>query len=100
MSYLRQYSKFDKNQRPIQIGDVILVSSENVKELEWPLAKVIELYLSKDGNVRLVKVKMKDGEFLRSVLRLIPPEVTHERSIEHYLQFKTQYFLNMLFNER
>ncbi|GFY53957.1 hypothetical protein TNIN_317911 [Trichonephila inaurata madagascariensis] len=38
----------------------------------------MELYPSKDGSIRLVKVKMKSGEFLRPVLRLIPLEVTQK----------------------
>ncbi|GFS45503.1 uncharacterized protein TNIN_382121, partial [Trichonephila inaurata madagascariensis] len=78
LGHLRQSSKFDKNQKPLQIGDIVLVSSDNTKRIEWPLAKVMELYPSKDGSIRLVKVKMKSGEFLRPVLRLIPLEVTQK----------------------
>ncbi|GFY69119.1 integrase catalytic domain-containing protein, partial [Trichonephila inaurata madagascariensis] len=77
LGHLRQSSKFDKNQKPLQIGDIVLVSSDNTKRIEWPLAKVME-YPSKDGSIRLVKVKMKSGEFLRPVLRLIPLEVTQK----------------------
>ncbi|XP_035214248.1 uncharacterized protein LOC118188025 [Stegodyphus dumicola] len=71
---LRQSLKSHKNQKPIQIGDIVLVSSDNVKKIEWPLARVA--MVSKDGQVRLVKIKMKNGEFLRPVFRLIPHEVT------------------------
>ncbi|GFS51650.1 integrase catalytic domain-containing protein [Trichonephila inaurata madagascariensis] len=78
LGHLRQSSKFDENQKPLQIGDIVLVSSDNTKRIEWPLAKVMELYPSKDGSIRLVKVKMKSGEFLRPVLRLIPLEVTQK----------------------
>ncbi|GFY51333.1 transposon Tf2-9 polyprotein [Trichonephila inaurata madagascariensis] len=69
LGHLRQSSKFDKNQKPLQIGDIVLVSSVNTKRIEGPLAKVMELYPSKDGSIRLVKVKMKSGEFLRPVPR-------------------------------
>ncbi|GFY39155.1 integrase catalytic domain-containing protein [Trichonephila inaurata madagascariensis] len=55
LGHLRQSSKFDKNQKPLQIGDIVLVSSDNTKRIEWPLAKVMELYPSKDGSIRLVK---------------------------------------------
>ncbi|GFY65942.1 integrase catalytic domain-containing protein [Trichonephila inaurata madagascariensis] len=78
LGHLRQSSKFDKNQKPLQIGDIVLVSSDNTKRIEWPLAKVMELYPSKDGSIRLVKVKMKSGEFLPPVLRLIPLQVTQK----------------------
>ncbi|GFS65018.1 uncharacterized protein TNIN_5631 [Trichonephila inaurata madagascariensis] len=50
LGHLRQSSKFDENQKHLQI----------------------------DGSIRLVKVKMKSGEFLRPVLRLIPLEVTQK----------------------
>ncbi|GFY69768.1 integrase catalytic domain-containing protein [Trichonephila inaurata madagascariensis] len=75
LGHLRLSSKFDKNQKPLQIGDIV-VSSDNTKRIEWPLAKVMELYPSKDGSIRLVKVKMKSGKFLRPVLLLIPLKVT------------------------
>ncbi|XP_035206409.1 uncharacterized protein LOC118181389, partial [Stegodyphus dumicola] len=73
---LRQSSKSHENQKRIQIGDIVLVSSDNVKKIEWALARVVELYRSKDGQVRIVKIKLKNREFLRPVLRLIPLEVT------------------------
>ncbi|GFT20091.1 integrase catalytic domain-containing protein [Nephila pilipes] len=64
----------------LEIGDVVFISSDNTKRLDWPLGKVIELFSSPDGNIRLVKLKTKNGEVLRPVLRLYPLEVSkHER---------------------
>ncbi|GFS60921.1 hypothetical protein TNIN_71591 [Trichonephila inaurata madagascariensis] len=54
------------------------ISSDNTKRIEWPLAAVMELYPSKDGSIRTGKSKMKSGEFLRPVIRLIPLEVTQK----------------------
>ncbi|GFY60050.1 DUF5641 domain-containing protein [Trichonephila inaurata madagascariensis] len=68
----------DKRLKAIQCYVDPNVSRDNTKRIEWPLAKVMELYPSKDGSIRLVKVKMKSGEFLRPVLRLIPLEVTQK----------------------
>ena len=71
-------SKFTKIKQPIQIRDIALVSSDNVKKIEWPFTKVIELCPSKDGHIRLIKQKMKGCEFFHPVLTLIPLEVIHD----------------------
>ncbi|GFQ64057.1 DUF1758 domain-containing protein [Trichonephila clavata] len=65
IEYLRQSSKHKKEKSQVQVGDIVFVSSDNHKKIDWPLARVIQLFPSKDGDVRLTKVKMKNGEFLR-----------------------------------
>ncbi|GFR05620.1 hypothetical protein TNCT_679371 [Trichonephila clavata] len=62
----------------VQVGDIVFVSSDNLKKIDWPLARVIQLFPAKDGDVRLTKVKMKNGEFLRPIDRLIPLELSIE----------------------
>ncbi|GFT11164.1 integrase catalytic domain-containing protein [Nephila pilipes] len=80
LGQLRQYEKIMRNSKALVIGDVVLISSDNTKRLDWSLGKVIELFTLQDGNIRLVKLKTKNGEVLRRVLRLYPLEVTeHER---------------------
>ncbi|GFS86869.1 integrase catalytic domain-containing protein [Nephila pilipes] len=80
LGQLRQYEKKMRSSKPLKIGDVILISSDNTKRLDWPLEKVIELFTSPDGNIRLVKLKTKNGKVLLPVLRLYPLEVCeHER---------------------
>ncbi|GFQ67115.1 DUF5641 domain-containing protein [Trichonephila clavata] len=78
LGYLRQSSKHKKENSQVQVGDIVFVSSDNLKKIEWPLARVIQLFPSKDGDVRLTKVKMKNGEFLRPIDRLIPLELSIE----------------------
>ena len=45
-------------------GDVILIVEPNASRGEWPLTLVIEAYPGDDGLVRVVKVKMKNKEYL------------------------------------
>ncbi|GFQ84442.1 DUF5641 domain-containing protein [Trichonephila clavata] len=78
LGYLRQSSKHKKENSQVQVGDIVFVSSDNLKKIDWPLARVIQLFPSKDGDVRLTKVKMKNGEFLRPIDRLIPLELSVE----------------------
>ena len=47
-------------------GDVVLIVEPNASRREWPLGHVIEAYLGDDGLVRVVKVKVKNKEYLRS----------------------------------
>ena len=80
--HLKQSSKFNKNERPIQICHLVLVSSDNIKKIESSFAKVIEFCLAKDTYVRLVKIKIQGGEFLSPVLRLILLEVIDDSCTE------------------
>ncbi|GFT91590.1 integrase catalytic domain-containing protein [Nephila pilipes] len=59
LGQLRQYEKKMQNSKSFEIGDVVLISSDNTKRLDWSLGKVIELFTSPDGNIRLVKLKTK-----------------------------------------
>ncbi|GBO43063.1 hypothetical protein AVEN_56294-1 [Araneus ventricosus] len=50
--------------------------------MDWPLGKVIEVFTSLDGNIRLVKLKTKNVEILRPMLRLYPLEVgEHQKEL-------------------
>ncbi|GFY71652.1 hypothetical protein TNIN_14451 [Trichonephila inaurata madagascariensis] len=77
LGHLRQSSKFDKNQKPLQIGDIVLVSSDNTKRIEWPLAKLWNSIRPR-WKYQTGKVKeMKSGGYT-PVLRLIPLEMTQK----------------------
>ena len=75
MGYLKQTTKAIRRTRDVQVGEVVLVEMPNQKRLNWPLGKIVENFPGKDGFVRLVKVKTKNGEFLRPVQRLYFLEV-------------------------
>ncbi|GFQ93227.1 integrase catalytic domain-containing protein [Trichonephila clavata] len=78
LGYLKQPSKHKKEKCQVQVIDIVFVSSDNHKKIYWPLARVIQLFNSKDGDVRLTKVKMKNGEFLHPIDWLIPLELSVE----------------------
>ena len=59
----------------LKVGEIVLVSSENKKRIEWPMGRILEIFPGKDGKIRLVKVKVRDGEMLRPVQRVYPLEV-------------------------
>ncbi|XP_055944076.1 uncharacterized protein LOC129975142 [Argiope bruennichi] len=75
LGQLRQQTKKMIKTHDFKVGEVVIVEVTNQKRLNWPLGKITEIFPGKDGSVRLVKVKTKNGEFLRPVQRLYALEV-------------------------
>ena len=47
------YQKKDlKHSNKVNIGDLVLIGNDNTKRIDWPLARIRELYEGKDGNIR------------------------------------------------
>ena len=82
---LIKQSKWSQEERPLQIGDIVLVADSNVLRGEYRLARVVQVHPSKDGLIRRVtveyiiyrtvtkKMKLVDGRpsaLQRSVQRL------------------------------
>ena len=43
----------------------MLIQTENTPRAFWPLARIIETYVSNDGNVRSVKLKLPNSMVIR-----------------------------------
>ncbi|CAG7712906.1 unnamed protein product [Allacma fusca] len=71
--------KPDKNRKlvgeDIKPGDIVLVGSDNTKRVNWPMARILEVFPGKDGMIRVAKVKTSNGELVRPIQRLYPFEV-------------------------
>lgn len=63
------------------MDELVLISNENQKRVLWPIAKVIEMIPSKDGVIRVVRVKTAKGELQRPVKLLIPSEIRQNEDI-------------------
>ena len=53
-----------------QVGSVVLIREDNCPRLQWPLGVVEEMKRGRDGVVRTVKVRTKNGILLRPVQRI------------------------------
>lgn len=67
--------------RPIELGELVLVSNENQKRTLWPVAKAIKIYPGKDGVIRVARVKTSKGELERDVKVLVPLEIRQNENI-------------------
>jgi hypothetical protein len=78
LSLLVQKGK-EKQNRKFKIGEIVLVELENMKRIFWPLGRILELIPGKDKEVRVVKIKTKNGVITRHVQRVFPLEVSSEQ---------------------
>ena len=62
----------------LNVGDIVFVQSDNVKPMDWPLARVEHLIAGKDGNVRVVHLVTASGEMTRPIQRIYPLEVKYD----------------------
>lgn len=68
--YLSQFLRRSKwhNANPnIKIGDLVLLIGENCSPLQWPMARVINLFSGSDGLVRVIEVKTGRGTHRRAI---------------------------------
>ncbi|GFY52960.1 uncharacterized protein TNIN_141711 [Trichonephila inaurata madagascariensis] len=66
--------KTHKTTRALKVGE-ILIKNPNKKRLFWPLGKVIELILGRDGKVRTLKLRCGNSEIIRPVQRVFPLKI-------------------------
>jgi hypothetical protein len=49
--------KWNTKKRNLHVGDIVLVADDNFTRGNWPLGRVVQVTKSKDGMVRVAKVK-------------------------------------------
>uniref|UniRef100_A0A182WG73 DUF5641 domain-containing protein n=1 Tax=Anopheles minimus TaxID=112268 RepID=A0A182WG73_9DIPT len=70
LSGLHPKTKWTRQRDNIKLGTMVLVKEDNLPPLKWCLGRVTEVIKGADGNVRVVLIKTKDGEFKRSISKL------------------------------
>lgn len=71
--YLPLLQVRQKWQRPmsnIQIGDIVLIAQENVPRGQWPLGRVREVNVGRDGLTRSCLIKTQNSELVRPITKL------------------------------
>ncbi|XP_050339493.1 uncharacterized protein LOC126765858 [Bactrocera neohumeralis] len=79
---LQQRMKWKTKQaNPVQ-GQIVIIKDEETHPAKWPLGKLIETHPGKDGNIRVVTLKLQNGILKRPVHKLCPLEVTNSSRAE------------------
>lgn len=80
LDQLQPRAKWPEKQPNIQVGQIVVVSDDNIPPSRWPLGRVTALYPAKDGLVRVVDVKMRNTIKKRPIHRLgILPIIDNEK---------------------
>jgi hypothetical protein len=80
LAHLVHRGKGEKN-GDLQVGDVVLVGSDNKKRLFWPMGLIMELLPGVDGKCRVAKVRVKEGLLIRPLQRLYPLEISSKSEV-------------------
>ena len=67
---LQRRQKWNKDNRDLKVGDLVLVVNDQTHRNAWPLARVLEVFEGGDNHVRSVKVKTAAGTYVRPVQKL------------------------------
>ncbi|KAJ8723327.1 hypothetical protein PYW08_003239 [Mythimna loreyi] len=71
--YLSQLSVRNKWLKPksnIKIGNMVTIHDDNFPSGKWPVGRVVEVHQGKDGFVRVVTLKTKNGLIKRPIIKL------------------------------
>ena len=80
LSQLVQRSKEQSCKLP-KISDIMLVGSDDLKRLQWPMARIVELISGRDNVTRTARVRTQHGTLLRPIQKLYPLEVSSAEEV-------------------
>ncbi|XP_050297248.1 uncharacterized protein LOC126736761 [Anthonomus grandis grandis] len=69
---LQNRPKWLKEKGNLKENDLVLLKEDNTPPLYWPRGRILEIFKGPDGRVRVVKIKTKDGKFVRPITKLYP----------------------------
>ena len=67
---LQPRGKWRKEVPNLQVGDIVLVSDDNLPPLQWPLGKILKIFTGNDDMCRAVRAKTAKGEYVRPVVKI------------------------------
>lgn len=90
LQQLQARSKWRKASRNYEIDDVVLIKDENLPPGKWALGRIQAVHPGKDGYVRVVSIKTKNGTIQRPVSRLVLLPVNEDTTQDQTQDPKTK----------
>ncbi|XP_035220187.1 uncharacterized protein LOC118193242, partial [Stegodyphus dumicola] len=75
LGQLRQQSTRNYKNKPLSVGEIVLLEDQNKSRAYWNLARVIRVIPGRNGSIRVARVKSNNSEFLRPIQRLFRLEL-------------------------
>lgn len=79
---LRNYTKWNNQQRNLEVGEIVLIGDDHVPVANWPMGIVTEVFKGPDDIVRVATIRTATGTYKRNVRVLAPLPIEVERSSE------------------
>lgn len=73
---LQTRAKWTRPSKPLDVGEVVLLTSNSCNPLHWPMGRIEKLLPGPDGVARVAVIKTKQRIYTRPVSKLIPLPVT------------------------
>ena len=73
---LRRRKKWNRLCRNFEVGDLVLVIENDTPRGQWNLGRIEETYKGSDGQVRTVKLKIKESTYIRPITKLCHLELS------------------------
>ena len=67
---LQERQKWQKTQRNLQTGELVLIADDNVPRHQWPIGRVTNVFPGSDGLVRSVEVRAKESTYRRPITKI------------------------------
>lgn len=67
---LQQRQKWNKVQRNLSVGDLVIVREDNLPPTKWKLGRITATHAGADGLVRKATLKTATGELTRPIIKL------------------------------
>ena len=75
---LQSRSKWQTNQTNIKPGTLVILKDDNLPRGRWPLGRIVDVMPSEDGVVRVIRIKMAGGVYVRPVVKIFPLECSSQ----------------------
>ena len=67
---LQARQKWMRAKAELRKGDIVLVAEVNIPRGQWPLGRVIDVNVGRDGHVRSCVIRMRTSQIVRPVTKL------------------------------
>ncbi|XP_055644340.1 uncharacterized protein LOC129780287 [Toxorhynchites rutilus septentrionalis] len=84
LSDLQNRTKWTERRRNLREGMMVLLKNENQPPLRWALGRIVAVHEGRDGNVRVVEVKTKDGTYTRAIAKICVLPIKDNDVIENH----------------
>ena len=81
LNHLQNVSKWKHIGRQPKVHDLVLIAEDNTTPLQWPIARILELYQGNDEIARVAKIKTKNATLIWpvTILRPFPSEFSRDQ---------------------